>query len=75
MEAPTTDTSASSQQENAPANEVPSGFILKLFQMVNGAPDEVIAVSDILFFENGGIRRTVPTFVVSCHALCCHSWY
>ena len=24
---------------------VPSGFILKLFQMVNGAPDEVIRVS------------------------------
>jgi hypothetical protein len=24
---------------------VPSGFILKLFQMVNGAPDEVISVS------------------------------
>jgi hypothetical protein len=27
--------------------EVPSGFILKLYQMVNGAPDEVIAVSFI----------------------------
>jgi hypothetical protein len=26
------------------SNEAPSGFILKLFQMVNGAPDEVIAV-------------------------------
>ena len=25
--------------------EAPSGFILKLFQMVNGAPDEVISVS------------------------------
>jgi len=25
--------------------EAPSGFILKLYQMVNGAPDEVIAVS------------------------------
>ena len=25
--------------------EAPSGFILKLFQMVNGAPDEVITVS------------------------------
>lgn len=24
---------------------VPSGFVLKLFQMVNGAPDEVISVS------------------------------
>jgi hypothetical protein len=29
--------------------EVPSGFILKLFQMVNGAPDEVIAVSSTFF--------------------------
>ena len=27
------------------ASEAPSGFILKLFQMVNGAPDEVISVS------------------------------
>ena len=27
------------------ASNVPSGFILKLFQMVNGAPDEVISVS------------------------------
>jgi hypothetical protein len=26
-------------------SNVPSGFILKLFQMVNGAPDEVISVS------------------------------
>ena len=26
-------------------DNVPSGFILKLFQMVNGAPDEVIRVS------------------------------
>jgi hypothetical protein len=28
------------------ATGVPSGFILKLFQMVNGAPDEVISVSE-----------------------------
>jgi hypothetical protein len=28
---------------------VPSGFILKLFQMVNGAPDEVITVSSPAF--------------------------
>lgn len=36
------------RQESSPPpgqGEVPSGFILKLFQMVNGAPDEVIAVS------------------------------
>lgn len=29
------------------AADVPSGFILKLFQMVEGAPDEVIAVSSL----------------------------
>jgi hypothetical protein len=34
--------------------EVPSGFILKLFQMVNGAPDEVISVSS-------------PSFVACCN--------
>ena len=26
--------------------EQPTAFILKLFEMINGAPDEVIAVSD-----------------------------
>ena len=42
-----------SNKKEAPAaqvatggDNVPSGFILKLFQMVNGAPDEVIRVSD-----------------------------
>jgi hypothetical protein len=28
-------------------NDAPSGFILKLYQMVNGAPDEVIMVSGV----------------------------
>ena len=37
----TKDTSSTSRGGNA----VPSGFILKLYQMVNGAPDEVITVS------------------------------
>jgi hypothetical protein len=41
------------RQESSPLpsqqGEVPSGFILKLFQMVNGAPDEVIAVSSTFF--------------------------
>lgn len=32
-------------QSNDSGGAVPSGFILKLFQMVNGAPDEVITVS------------------------------
>lgn len=31
---------------------VPSGFILKLYQMVNGAPDEVINVSCKTTFNN-----------------------
>lgn len=35
-----------------PSSEPPSGFILKLFQMVNGAPDEVISV------------RTLPHYFV-----------
>ena len=29
------------------SGSVPSGFILKLFQMVNGAPDELISVSEV----------------------------
>ena len=32
-------------QGNDASSAVPSGFILKLYQMVNGAPDEVISVS------------------------------
>jgi hypothetical protein len=37
----------STKQTNDAAGAVPSGFILKLYQMVNGAPDEVISVSAI----------------------------
>jgi hypothetical protein len=37
----------SAKQANDSAGAVPSGFILKLYQMVNGAPDEVISVSAI----------------------------
>lgn len=42
----------------SPVNEanVPSGFILKLFQMVNGAPDEVITVSSRLWLYRIGGR-------------------
>lgn len=33
--------------------DAPSGFILKLYQMVNGAPDEVISVSPLYpWFSN-----------------------
>jgi hypothetical protein len=35
---------------NDGGGNVPSGFILKLFQMVNGAPDEVISVGDTFVF-------------------------
>jgi hypothetical protein len=37
-------------QSNDNAGAVPSGFILKLYQMVNGAPDEVITVSASFLF-------------------------
>jgi hypothetical protein len=54
------------RQESSPPpsqqGEVPSGFILKLFQMVNGAPDEVIAVSSTFFlaFRNECASKFVP---------------
>ena len=32
-------------KENINSADVPSGFILKLYEMVNGAPDDVISVS------------------------------
>jgi hypothetical protein len=30
---------------------IPSGFVLKLFQMVNGAPDDIISVSHPVTFH------------------------
>jgi len=39
------------KQENSGSSNVPSGFILKLYQMVNGAPNEVISVS-LFFFDS-----------------------
>lgn len=42
-EANMNDASPSASQEGG--SSAPSGFILKLYQMVNGAPDEVISVS------------------------------
>jgi hypothetical protein len=36
---------ASPEQDQKEGAEPPSGFILKLYQMVNGAPNEVISVS------------------------------
>jgi len=43
--------SPSASQEGG--SNAPSGFILKLFHMVNGAPDEVISVSDSPSFSVG----------------------
>ena len=45
--ATTTETTLKVDPKKPPIQDsnVPSGFILKLFQMVNGAPDEVIRVS------------------------------
>ena len=37
------------EARNEGSGAVPSGFILKLYQMVNGAPDEVISVSLKIF--------------------------
>lgn len=42
-------------QAAAGGDNVPSGFILKLFQMVNGAPDEVIRVS--FFFAHSFVNK------------------
>lgn len=41
----------------------PSGFVLKLFQMVNGAPDEIVSVSRLSSFPSA--ERKVGTFVLS----------
>lgn len=43
IESKMNDASPPASQESG--SNAPSGFILKLFQMVNGAPDEVISVS------------------------------
>jgi len=37
-----TNTPATKDHSTSSGGNVPSGFILKLYQMVNGAPDEVI---------------------------------
>ena len=68
-----------SQDAAPPASKdgsVPSGFILKLYQMVNGAPDDIISVSDFhrhLFFRrlkaistaSGSLINTQPICVLS----------
>ena len=37
--------------KEAASTGVPSGFILKLYQMVNGAPDDIISVSIIFHYS------------------------
>jgi hypothetical protein len=49
----------SSSPGNDGGSAVPSGFILKLYQMVNGAPDEVIKV------------RKVPSKLIEAHYAIC----
>ena len=49
------------KDETSGSSSVPSGFILKLYQMVNGAPNEVITVS--LFSSKEQIRK--PFFAES----------
>ena len=44
--------SSNVKDENSGSSNVPSGFILKLYQMVNGAPNEVITVSLFSLIEN-----------------------
>ena len=48
--------------DDANGVDVPSGFILKLYQMVNGAPDEVISVSvhhdHTLSSDRNGVHST-----------------
>jgi hypothetical protein len=59
--------SEASSEDASPAvikdSSTPSGFILKLYQMVNGAPDDLISVSDLhrhLFFRMfETYRRTI----------------
>ncbi len=48
---------------------VPSGFILKLYQMVNGAPDEVISVSPCNFRFGKTNESNLFAFPTSSRAL------
>ena len=54
-------------KENINSADVPSGFILKLYEMVNGAPDDVISVSVPLPSIVGGSFNQA----MSCLSLAC----
>ena len=59
----TTKIKASSKDESSGSSNVPSGFILKLYQMVNGAPNEVISVSPCSSKEqNESFFARIPCF-------------
>jgi len=48
---------------NKDGNGVPSGFVLKLFQMVNGAPDDIISVSyPVACYVI--LRKKISTFLI-----------
>ena len=55
----------STSPSNDASGSVPSGFILKLYQMVNGAPDEVISVS-AFFSLNEKKNRSIKCRVFEC---------
>mmetsp|Transcript_36740 Transcript_36740/g.76505 ORF Transcript_36740/g.76505 Transcript_36740/m.76505 type:complete len:134 (-) Transcript_36740:36-437(-) len=55
-------------KEDTASSDAPSGFILKLYQMVNGAPDEVISV--MLLPHPGFVEDSVKFDVrLKCHRL------
>lgn len=66
---PISNTDNDLQPGNDDSADAPSGFILKLFQMVTGAPDEIISVSSIVLrmvpFCTGIIRLVTPYTCVS----------
>ncbi len=55
---PTVTSEVDLQQGNEESGDAPSGFILKLFQMVSG-PDEIISVSSILLRRFRPSTRTI----------------
>lgn len=66
------------EEETAMAKDKSTGFVVKLYQMVNGAPDDVLSVSsfsvDVLHFCNCiwvlDIEMIAPD--ENCGWTCCH---
>jgi hypothetical protein len=61
---PTVTSDVDLQQGNEESGDAPSGFILKLFQMVSG-PDEIISVSSILLWRFRSPTVTIRIVVAS----------